>query len=228
MDGEGTNTAARWRVGEWLADGSMEAVAEINAQCLDFLCELATQLSCVAPSRRAPAMFGGQLDAWRGLSPAARAQLAASPYLLVEAGFDDENRWALPARRMVQDQGQAPRRAGVHRSRRRGFHARRAGAGLAPGARQPAAGPRGAGHVAGLRRARCRTEAARSGLGGRPPPGVGAGPAGNGSRGCGGIFSAQRCDSDTALLTQVSLRGLQLMAAGVLAPGSRSSMGAAL
>jgi hypothetical protein len=105
MDTEGTG-AGRWRVGEWLADGSMEAVAETNAQCLDFLCQLAAQ-----PARSLPAMFSGQLDAWRGLSPAARVQLAASPYLLVDAGFDDDARWALPARRMVQDQAPAPREA---------------------------------------------------------------------------------------------------------------------
>jgi hypothetical protein len=99
MEGESVGAAARqWRVGQWLADGSMEAVAEINAQCLDFLCALATD-----PAQRLPDMFAGQLDAWRELSVAARAQLAASPYLLAEAGFDDESRWLLPARRMVQD-----------------------------------------------------------------------------------------------------------------------------
>jgi hypothetical protein len=103
MDGEGFGLAARWRVGEWLADGSMEAVAEINAQCLDFLCRLAAGQASGAPARRLPEMFGGQVDAWRGLTPAAQAQLAASPYLLVEAGFDDEARWALPGRRVVQD-----------------------------------------------------------------------------------------------------------------------------
>lgn len=76
----------------------MEAVAEINAQCLDFLCALAAD-----PQRRLPEMFTGQVDAWRELSPSSRAQLAASPYLLADAGFDDESRWLLPARRMVHD-----------------------------------------------------------------------------------------------------------------------------
>jgi hypothetical protein len=88
----------QWRVGQWLADGSMEAVAEINAQCLEFLCALAD-----GPARHLPDMFTGQLGAWRGLSDSARAQLAASPYLLADAGFDDESRWLLPARRLVQD-----------------------------------------------------------------------------------------------------------------------------
>ena len=99
MDGEGIGAVApRWRVGQWLADGSMESVAEINAQCLDFLCALAAQ-----PPRRLPEMFTGQLAVWRDLTATARAQLAASPYLLVDAGFDSESRWLLPAHRMVQD-----------------------------------------------------------------------------------------------------------------------------
>jgi len=99
MDGDGSGAAApRWRVGQWLADGSMEAVAEINAQCLEFLCALA-----IEPSRRLPEMFSGQREAWRELSPKARAQLAASPYLLVDAGFDSEARWHASAQAMVQD-----------------------------------------------------------------------------------------------------------------------------
>jgi hypothetical protein len=76
----------------------MEAVAEINAQCLEYLCALAAE-----PSRRLPDMFGSHADAWRDLSAAARAQLSSSPYLLVDAGFDDESRWLLTARRMVND-----------------------------------------------------------------------------------------------------------------------------
>jgi hypothetical protein len=99
MDAEGIGAVApRWRVGQWLADGSMESVAEINAQCLDFLCALAAQ-----PPRRLPEMFTGQLPVWRDLGATARAQLAASPYLLVDAGFDNESRWQLPAHRGVQD-----------------------------------------------------------------------------------------------------------------------------
>lgn len=97
MDGDGSGAAApRWRVGQWLADGSMEAVAEINAQCLEFLCALAAD-----PPRRLPEMFSGQLQVWRDLPAKARAQLAASPYLLVDAGFDSEARWHHSA--MVQD-----------------------------------------------------------------------------------------------------------------------------
>ena len=231
MDAE-VSGPARWRVGEWLADGSMEAVAEINAQCLDYLCRLAAERSADAPeagvpARRMPGMFGGQLDAWRGLSPAARAHLAASPYLLVEAGFDDEARWALPARRMVQDLPATPRapvftgpaaEAFIHSVLVFGWHLARANRQLAR-------------VVLGMTPA-CAARVATLKLGDmgwvvehhpewvRPrwerQPRVWR-----------HLLGAAR-ESDTTLLTQVSLRGLQLMAAGVLSPGARAGAGAAL
>jgi hypothetical protein len=46
---------------------------------------------------------GPQLVGWCDLSPTAREQLAASPYLLADAGFDDEARWLLVSQRMVHD-----------------------------------------------------------------------------------------------------------------------------
>lgn len=49
------------------------------------------------------AMFAGRLAGLRDLSAAARAQLAASPYLLADAGFDDESRWQPLEQRMVHD-----------------------------------------------------------------------------------------------------------------------------
>jgi hypothetical protein len=227
MDGEGTNVAARWRVGEWLADGSMEAVAEINAQCLDFLCQLATQPAQEPPARRAPELFGGQIECWRALSPAARAQLAASPYLLVEAGFDDAARWALPARRMVQD--------------------------MPPATREPVfTGPDAAVFirsvlVLGWHLARANRQLARVVLG--MSPACAARVATLKLRDLDWVVDhhpgwvrprwerqprvwrhllGAALDSDTTLLTQVSLRGLQLMAAGLVSGGARPAAGAAL
>lgn len=69
----------QWRAGQWLADGSLDAVAEINLQCLQYL----------------PVM--------QGVAEAVRVRLAASPYLLADAGFDDEPRWRGVGQRMVQD-----------------------------------------------------------------------------------------------------------------------------
>lgn len=98
MEGQMTGAVSQqWLAGRWLADGSLDSVVEINHQCLEYLAEMAAggQNGCARPV--------SLLVAWRELSPAVRAQLAASPYLLADAGFDDESRWQLLARRMVHD-----------------------------------------------------------------------------------------------------------------------------
>lgn len=92
MNGRMAGTVVRhWRAGQWLADGTLDAVTEINLQCLDFLAAMG-----VAGS-------DGQRPAWHGMSAELRARLAASPYLLVDAAFDDEVRWRCLVPRMVQD-----------------------------------------------------------------------------------------------------------------------------
>ncbi len=97
MDGR-TGTAGYGRAGHWLADGSLDAVVEINHQCLDYLVAMAACGPAACPS-----LFAGQGAGWREMPEAVRSRLAASPYLLVDAGFDDELRWAGLAPRMVQD-----------------------------------------------------------------------------------------------------------------------------
>lgn len=97
MDGQWAGAVGQqWLAGRWLADGSLDSVAEINMQCLEFLASMA------ACPQHNPAL-SGQMAAWRDLTAEARMQLAASPYLLADAGFDDESRWLLPAQRMVHD-----------------------------------------------------------------------------------------------------------------------------
>ena len=97
MDGQLAGaTSQHWLAGRWLADGSLDSVAEINLQCLEFLAAMA------ASTQQHPAL-AGQLAGWRDLSPSAVAKLAASPYLLADAGFDDESRWLLLSQRMVHD-----------------------------------------------------------------------------------------------------------------------------
>ena len=88
----------QWLAGRWLGFGAMDSVTEINAQCLELLCS--TAASSVQPL---PGLLANHLPQWLGLSPAGRAQLAASPYLLADAGFDDEQRWQPAGRRMVRD-----------------------------------------------------------------------------------------------------------------------------
>lgn len=87
-----------WQAGRWLADGSLDAVADINLQCLELLVSMAAD-----DTRHCPALFAGQGAHWRGLTPAARQRLAASPWLLVDAGFDDLPRWRSLEQRMVHD-----------------------------------------------------------------------------------------------------------------------------
>jgi hypothetical protein len=88
----------QWQAGQWLGFGAMDSVSEINAQCLDLLCSTAA-----GTSQALPGLVASHQARWRVLTPAARTQLAASPYLLADAGFDDERRWLWPGRRMVRD-----------------------------------------------------------------------------------------------------------------------------
>jgi hypothetical protein len=88
----------QWLAGRWLGEGAMDSVTEINAQCLDLLCS--TAASGTPPL---PGLLALHQAQWRALTQTARAQLACSPYLLVDAGFDDEQRWLPPGRRMVRD-----------------------------------------------------------------------------------------------------------------------------
>lgn len=99
MDGRMGGAAVRhWRAGQWLADGTLDAVAEINLQCLDFLAAMAGE----APDC-CPVFPAGQRAVWCAMPEALRVRLAESPYLLVDAAFDDESRWRCLAPRMVQD-----------------------------------------------------------------------------------------------------------------------------
>lgn len=88
----------QWLAGRWLGFGAMDSVSEINSQCLDLLCSTAA-----SNAQPLPGLLANHLEQWRGLSPVARTHLAASPYLLADAGFDDELRWLPPGRRMVRD-----------------------------------------------------------------------------------------------------------------------------
>jgi hypothetical protein len=201
----------QWLAGQWLTDGSMDSVKEINTQSLEFLCEMAAP-----PTRRLPAMFTGQVHAWQDLTAVARAQLAASPYLLADAGFDDESRWLRLEKRVVRD---LPRTlsepafvgAGAEDFVRRvlvlGWHLARANRQLARVVlgMTPACAER----IAALRLQDLDWLAANQPGWVRPrwesQPRVWRHL----------LFAARNQDGE--LLTQVSLRGIQLMAANVLA-----------
>jgi hypothetical protein len=89
-------TGHQWLAGRWLADGSLDSVAEINMQCLEYL-------GAMAATAPVPGAGAVHQAGWRDLTAGARAALAASPYLLADAGFDDEPRWQALEQRMVND-----------------------------------------------------------------------------------------------------------------------------
>jgi hypothetical protein len=210
-----TSAAVRhWRAGQWLADGTLDAVTEINLQCLEFLeaMSAAGLHSCPPVSPQRPI--------WRDMSVELRTRLAASPYLLVDAAFDDEARWRCLVPRMVQDlprQFAAPVFVGegaadfIRSVLVFGWHLARANRQLARVVlgMSPACGDL----IAQLRLqdldwlARHRPGWVRPRWERQP-------------RIWQHLLAAAR-EPDNELLTRVSLRGLQLMAAGVLAPAAR-------
>jgi|GEM_PF-1179471 len=74
--------------GQWLYDGSLDEVVEINRHCMDLLVGMSEH-----PLQTSAAVFDGYASAWREVTEAAREQLAASPCLLADAQFGDEGRW---------------------------------------------------------------------------------------------------------------------------------------
>ena len=216
MDGQ---TAARpvrhWKAGRWLADGSLDAVAEINNQCLEYLAAMAA-----AGSASCPALFTGLGLAWSQMPGSSRTRLAASPCLLADAAFDDEQRWRSLVPRMVQDvpaQFAEPLFVGpgaadfIRRVLVFGWHLARANPQLARVAlgMPPACAER----IGRLRLQDLDWLALHRPGWVRPrwerQPRVWQ-----------HLLLAAR-ETDGELLTQVSLRGLQLMAAGVLPSGGR-------
>jgi hypothetical protein len=87
-----------WAVNHWLANGVLDSMAEINAQCIELLSEMADGATQGLP------LLECQLPLWRSLSAGARMRLAGCPYLLVDAGFGDPLRWERIARQGVSEQ----------------------------------------------------------------------------------------------------------------------------
>jgi hypothetical protein len=71
----------------WLPPAVLEPLVEINRHCIDLLCDLA------AANDYRSAVIKDLAPLWRSLTPASRQLLATCPFLLVDAGFADEQRW---------------------------------------------------------------------------------------------------------------------------------------
>ena len=98
MEGDAGGDAPR---GAWLGAAALETLAELNEMGLALLAEQAT----VAAAEPRPLLREvGSL--WRTLDRDARRRAAAAPYLLLDAGFADRERWQHGAPE-VEDSGRA-------------------------------------------------------------------------------------------------------------------------
>lgn len=86
----------QWMAGEWLSRSALAPLAELNRQCLDLAVGGAAE-GLGSAGQRAIARRVAVLD------DDARDGLAAAPYLLADAGFDDTARWQVVSRWRVAD-----------------------------------------------------------------------------------------------------------------------------
>jgi len=85
-DGAGADQGAL--LGCWLRAGTLETVTELNELGLALLAEQAAVSGSAASALLQPIA-----ELWRGLDGAARQRAAGCPYLLLDAGFADADRW---------------------------------------------------------------------------------------------------------------------------------------
>jgi len=99
MDGDADEGARR--AAAWLGAATLESLAELNEAGLSLLAEQAA----VPAEPRAPLREVGAL--WRALDASARRRAAGAPYLLLDGGFGDRERWRHTAGSQVADPGRA-------------------------------------------------------------------------------------------------------------------------
>jgi hypothetical protein len=93
---EGARLAA-----SWLRPETLESLVELNELCLALLAEQGA-----VPAAAAPALLREVAAQWRTLDGAARRRAAGCPYLLIDGGFADAERWRQAALPQVGDAGQ--------------------------------------------------------------------------------------------------------------------------
>ena len=87
---------------QWLGAATFESLAELNEMSLALLAEQA------AAATAEPRPLLRELGAlWRTLDPLARRRAASVPYLLLDGGFTDRERWGQPGAPQVADPGRA-------------------------------------------------------------------------------------------------------------------------
>lgn len=75
---------ALWTSQSWLHSEALDALAAVNEQCLELLCE---QAAVRQPARPRPALLKELEALWYGLDAGARRRAARCPFLLVDTGF---------------------------------------------------------------------------------------------------------------------------------------------
>lgn len=93
-----------WAAQSWLHAEALDALAELNEQCLELLCEQAA----AGAARSRPAPLGGLEALWSGLDTATRRRAARCPFLLADAGFTGGCRPPWLRERGVQDRDRPP------------------------------------------------------------------------------------------------------------------------
>ncbi len=88
----------------WLRREMLEGLAEVNHRCLGLLAEQA-----LAPGSQGQPGLRQVGELWRALDERARWQLAACPYLLVDAWFGEPQRWQWLTGSQVADGPRVPR-----------------------------------------------------------------------------------------------------------------------
>lgn len=88
-----------WVPQSWLVEGALGALAELNEQCLELLCEQAS----AAAARPRPSLIAELEPLWGALDPPARRRAARLPFLLLDGGFSRVARLASQAQRGVRD-----------------------------------------------------------------------------------------------------------------------------
>ena len=88
-----------WEAQSWLRAETLAALAELNEQCLELLAAQA-RTGAMGPSAALLREIGPLL---RSLDSDSRHRAAACPYLLVDAGFGDQQRWTWVSGYHVRD-----------------------------------------------------------------------------------------------------------------------------
>lgn len=103
----GATAARQLAGGDWLTDDALQPLLEINGQCVEMLRGMAHGAEARGGH---PAVVAELRSLWLNVSADACRQIAACPFLLVDAGFNDEPRWRELQRGSVHD---TPRAAGT-------------------------------------------------------------------------------------------------------------------